>query len=483
MKRFFSLLATVSLMGCGGGGGGDDTQTSPIVASMSGKVIDGYVVGATVFLDINGNGEFESFEPHTVTSEGGDYSLELTEFERKCTEYVPTMVNVPVGAFDEELGEVTEPYQMMLAPATWSSDKDRHITPFTSLAWNEALSKMSAGAQGEVVTENASCTKRMENASEHKTMLEHLDRSTADVAALYHMTIEQIHSDYVANNDTESHELAIKIVKGFKQSFKEKAEVLKRQPKMYIFTHHYKFIEDINYGEMGIDPVPGWERSFSHYDPDTGKSINQRSIFDEPMTTEFIMHQRKSVEVKGETSDASTSSIASRGLINELFTCAQHQSVWVDEGAAGGWMLGRTKYGSEAAMVSSPDDCTIEPTAEFDNSSFTWLSADRVNTQQFGGSGHLLDSFALDDYAGIWAEVSTWGLGFDDDTTVDQWFKSLTKPLDNNTNEVTRINSDWDINYAERYTQNHLGQMVEGSKVCSDNYRTNDYGWSVAMCK
>ena len=64
MHTFKLTLAALScslLFGCGGGSSSSSqNESDPIVpqtTTFSGKIIDGYVSGATVWLDINGNGE------------------------------------------------------------------------------------------------------------------------------------------------------------------------------------------------------------------------------------------------------------------------------------------------------------------------------------------------------------------------------------------------------------------------------------------
>jgi VCBS repeat-containing protein len=56
----------------GGGGGG------PVATVMAGAVIDGYVKGSHVFLDLNGNYKFDSGEPDAWTNLNGEYSFETT---------------------------------------------------------------------------------------------------------------------------------------------------------------------------------------------------------------------------------------------------------------------------------------------------------------------------------------------------------------------------------------------------------------------
>ena len=76
-----SITTAVLLSGCG--------QTSPVNSDdlnensapaknskiVSGKVIDGYIKGANVYLDMNGNGKFDTNEPYAVSDANGSYKL------------------------------------------------------------------------------------------------------------------------------------------------------------------------------------------------------------------------------------------------------------------------------------------------------------------------------------------------------------------------------------------------------------------------
>lgn len=69
---FASLLSA-----CGGGGGSADDGGPPVSqpTTASGKVIDGYVRGATVFCDGNDNGKLDAGEDSVVTGAGGAFTL------------------------------------------------------------------------------------------------------------------------------------------------------------------------------------------------------------------------------------------------------------------------------------------------------------------------------------------------------------------------------------------------------------------------
>lgn len=70
----FMGLAII-IAGCGGVGTGG---TGGFTASISGKVADGYLVNATVFMDKNGNYQWDTGEPLATTDANGGYKLDVT---------------------------------------------------------------------------------------------------------------------------------------------------------------------------------------------------------------------------------------------------------------------------------------------------------------------------------------------------------------------------------------------------------------------
>jgi hypothetical protein len=86
MKISFILRLSIAglfisgLVACGGGGGGSSTaSTSATPTTLSGKVIDGYIIGATVCLDINSNNKCDAGEPTTTSGENGAWTLPPAE--------------------------------------------------------------------------------------------------------------------------------------------------------------------------------------------------------------------------------------------------------------------------------------------------------------------------------------------------------------------------------------------------------------------
>lgn len=74
-KQLLAVIGIISagiMAGCGGGGSTTGTST------VSGLVADGYLRNAGVFMDLNGNFQWDAGEPKTVTGQGGAYNLNVS---------------------------------------------------------------------------------------------------------------------------------------------------------------------------------------------------------------------------------------------------------------------------------------------------------------------------------------------------------------------------------------------------------------------
>ena len=203
-----------SSSGSDGASGADDSGSEPPTPSVSGKVIDGYVSGATVWIDFNNNGVFDSDEPSAVSAEAGDYTLELSEAQQQCAAYATLYVDVPVGAMDEDLGEVTEAYQMVRPPvmSVLNDDSLLHISPLTTVLWQSIQSTLNGSSFSDCETLLADQSKRQEV----QTLVEDTIRHTL---SLYNLSAETLFRDFIADENDEAKALAQQIVKGLKRSF------------------------------------------------------------------------------------------------------------------------------------------------------------------------------------------------------------------------------------------------------------------------
>ncbi|MBD1400919.1 Ig-like domain-containing protein [Pelovirga terrestris] len=147
----FSFVLLGLLTACEGGGGGGGTNsvtgtpagTAETTASLlSGTVADGYLTGARVFLDRNGNRVYDSGEPMAISTAGGAYTLSINPGEG--AKY-PVVVQVIGGqTIDEDDGQpVAAGYLLEAPPGRW-----QFISPMTTLVHLEMQKNPTMTLQG-----------------------------------------------------------------------------------------------------------------------------------------------------------------------------------------------------------------------------------------------------------------------------------------------------------------------------------------------
>lgn len=186
----FALAAT--LTACGGGG--------VTGASLSGRVIDGYLTGAVVCLDVDNNKACGAGEPTAVTKDGGHFVLNPPSGLDLST--VRLIVDVPPEATDEDTSAVVGSAFQLTAPANL-----KVVTPLTTVA----LAYMDEGNSWEEAVDAVKLNLGITSAS-------------FDVAG-----------DFVANTNTSTHNVARMLAGVFKEnqiqgSAKLRSAVSKLQP-------------------------------------------------------------------------------------------------------------------------------------------------------------------------------------------------------------------------------------------------------------
>lgn len=96
-------LAGLFLAGCGGGTG----STPQASASLAGTVVDGYIQGANVCLDLNANLTCDSNEPKAVTAKDGSYKLDTSGLTANQLKTAHLLTEVPDTAKDQDDGGLT----------------------------------------------------------------------------------------------------------------------------------------------------------------------------------------------------------------------------------------------------------------------------------------------------------------------------------------------------------------------------------------
>ena len=143
-------LATAALISaCSGGGSASSSSTI-----IAGAVIDGYISGATVCLDLNRDLVCNVGEPSAMSGANGAYSIEVpaaTDLSGRSTMHL--VVTVPTTARDSDAptAPISVPYTM-LAPA----DMPTVISPLTTavsarmIIGGESLANARIGARSDL---------------------------------------------------------------------------------------------------------------------------------------------------------------------------------------------------------------------------------------------------------------------------------------------------------------------------------------------
>ncbi|BEU05300.1 hypothetical protein OAG1_41000 [Agarivorans sp. OAG1] len=129
------------------------------VMALSGKVIDGYVAGAVVFLDLNLNGQLDEDEPSAISDNTGAYTLALKGSDISSLKSAPIRALLGEGATDIDTGEdFSENPVVLSAPPLVDLDESidptgAAISPFTSLVVDELKESLILLASGSVTSE------------------------------------------------------------------------------------------------------------------------------------------------------------------------------------------------------------------------------------------------------------------------------------------------------------------------------------------
>ena len=141
-------LAAAALVGCSGGGGGSGSGTSA-ASMLNGVAVDGYLQGAKVFLDRNGNGARDSGEPSTVTDGSGRYSLDLTGISATALTGLKVIVS---GGIDTDTGYA---FAGHLSARIEQAASGQVVTPLTTLVdamVDQGLAADAASARSQIAT-------------------------------------------------------------------------------------------------------------------------------------------------------------------------------------------------------------------------------------------------------------------------------------------------------------------------------------------
>lgn len=449
ISRCLNFLTILMLTTACGGGGSSSTKANSAPAptpapsySFSGKVIDGYVSGASVWLDINGDKIHNNDEPIAVSGDAGDYTLELNGAEKECLAYATLYVDVPVGAIDEDLGEVTEAYQMSKPPQlTPISDTDLlHISPLTTVLWQQFENKLAAASQPI-----QSCETLKANQSLRADLAVEISSVIRNLVDHYNISAAAIYADFIANDNTAAYQAAQEIVTGLKAAYSHKIALDAEFPdatEIRVTIYQKEFYDRIN------DSLNAWYRSSVIFMPDGFKSQTVR-LNDDLASIDLVIYDREESDSawNGGNLNLLKDKYTSDG--GEQYICHNAESVSFTEGAIEYNLAnnspytmapdlescdnqvfgnGDTKYYSVSyreARVHYAAYFTIgSDLAEFDTLSHWQSLADKAN---------VLDSEELTDY------LAKLPYHFDDEVVMEvtSWHKRITDD-----SKSTRVQTD-----------------------------------------
>lgn len=150
MKRVMTssiVLAMAGLVYTGCGGSDSNSATPTGATTYSGVVADGYIDGATVCLDLDGNGTCDATDPQGVTDANGKYTLSTTVT-------LPSTAKIlAYGGTDTYTGESFS--GKLQSPLDLKDGTSNHLTPLTTLVaayLDNNSTATTSGALSQVAT-------------------------------------------------------------------------------------------------------------------------------------------------------------------------------------------------------------------------------------------------------------------------------------------------------------------------------------------
>ncbi len=237
LKYSAGALCALLLTACSDNGSNQSTDPTPSSSTLKGRAIDGYIVGATAFLDTNFNGILDNGEPSALTGEDGTFTLNLGAADASCAEYSPLVVDVPVGATDLDLGLITEAYQLTIPPTKAiehvSQSDLLSVTPLTSVLWNQIQIAMEEYA-GEM-----SCESLVSDFNFRDTLFAEVEDLSFALATHYNVPVAELFSDFIASGNSTLHNDAMQLAKALQASFQDMQVAKRDYPDAELIRIHH----------------------------------------------------------------------------------------------------------------------------------------------------------------------------------------------------------------------------------------------------
>jgi hypothetical protein len=202
------VLASLALAACGGGGATGAAGSNP---SLSGKVIDGYIEGAEVCLDLNANLACDTNEPSATTAKDGTYTLNTTGLSTDQIKAAHLLTVVPETAKDADdngqtLKEAGKSAFSLLAPAaayvgTEAAVTGAVISPLTTLVAHDMITSQTTLATAE--TNVRSRLSLADSADLRQDFVAKKDASLSEKAQMLTVALGSVKAQALADTTTQ----------------------------------------------------------------------------------------------------------------------------------------------------------------------------------------------------------------------------------------------------------------------------------------
>ncbi|OLQ70051.1 hypothetical protein BIT28_10975 [Photobacterium proteolyticum] len=421
-----SLLASIlaSLYGCGGGSDDSNSKTTPSTVNVQGKAIDGYISGATVYLDLNFNNYPDSNEPSVVTADEGDFSLSIPASYQKCVKYVPLVVDVPVGAVDSDFPgtPIEEAYSMVFPPQfALSTDQDLlNLTPLTSVVWKQVEQELR-----ENQAHSLSCESMVQEQALLDDIKQRLVEQEWRVANRYNITVGELYGDYVAADNAELHKLAQDFVPGLQKSYEETRALIKQYPDAELAWVEY-FLGQWDSNNKAYDSH--WYR-YEFVQASAGNFSSETHVMSDDLQTKLTLHDKNSM-VTTQSNGVNIEKTVALEKADTQFTCSV--SEWLETISSQSSGVRNTIY----SMVSDWDSCKASAitgdvvqalvTKDYQGTDLVNYTEHTYNNGNDSGFTHLIgmaNSVTADDLAAVRNVINT-DFYSEDSHGADYWLRT-----------------------------------------------------------
>ena len=165
-----------------------------------GKVIDGYISGAEVFIDQNFNFNKDLGELSTVSQENGSFLIGTDDDSLfQCLQNRPIVASVPVGATDQSLGEVTSAFRMILPSINDAGGNNSIvITPFTDLLSQSIIKAKENSSITEDLSVEEGCLALGDSIA--SSVSNEINQIVQTIESSFSVSLNDLVSDYISGN-------------------------------------------------------------------------------------------------------------------------------------------------------------------------------------------------------------------------------------------------------------------------------------------